>query len=62
MKIKLPWWAITQILIKQIKKLAEDIERDRADGEITRQEWENLLAENLFEIIPDLVEVIITKR
>lgn len=62
MNARLPWWGITQILIKQIRKIAEDIERDREDGKITRSEWENLLAENLLEVIPDLVEIIVASR
>lgn len=62
MRVKLPWWAIINILSKQIRKLAEDIERDREDGKITRAEWENLLAENLIEVIPEIVEAIIASR
>jgi hypothetical protein len=62
MRVKLPWWAIINILTKQIRKMAEDIERDREDGKITRSEWENLLAENLLEVIPELVEAIVSSR
>lgn len=59
---KLPWFKIVNILINQIKKIAADIERDREDGKITRDEWENLLAENLLDLIPDIVEAIESSR
>ena len=62
MRVKLPWFAIVNILAKQVRKIAEDIERDREDGQIDRQEWENLLAENLLEVIPELVEAIVANR
>lgn len=58
----LPWFGIVNILIKQLRKLSEDIERDREDGKITRGEWENLLAENLLEVIPEIVDVIVKNR
>ena len=56
--MKLPWFKIVNILINQIKKIVADIERDREDGKVTREEWENLLAENLLEVIPEIVEAI----
>lgn len=59
MRMKLPWFAITNIIIKQIRSIAEDIQRDRADGVITREEWENLIAENLLEVIPEIVDAIV---
>lgn len=62
MRVKLPWWAITNILIKQIRKIAEDIQRDREDGQITREEWENLIAENFIEVIPEIVDAIVASR
>jgi hypothetical protein len=59
MKIKIPWFDVTNLLIEQIKKTVEDIrEAKNDDNEITREEWRNLLAENLIELTPQLAEVL----
>lgn len=58
MSIKIPWWRVSEVIISQIKRLSEDIQRDRADGEITREEWKDILAENMLELIPELAELL----
>lgn len=60
MKVKVSWFAVANIIIKQIKALLADIQRDRADGEITKEEWQDILAENLLEIIPELAEAMVS--
>lgn len=58
MSIKIPWWRVSEVIISQVKRLSEDIQRDRADGEITREEWKDILAENMLELIPELAELL----
>lgn len=58
MKLKVSWFAVANVIIKQIKKMLEDIERDRADdGQVTRDEWQDIIAENLLELVPQLAEL-----
>lgn len=57
MKIKIPWWSVSQIIISQVKKTVEDMkEAKQDDDKITKEEWQNLLAENLLELIPQLAQ------
>ena len=58
MSIKIPWWRVSEVIISQVKRLSEDIQRDKADGEITREEWKDILAENMLELIPELAELL----
>lgn len=60
MRVKVSWFAVANIIIKQIKALLADIERDRADGQITKEEWQDILAENLLEIIPEIAEAMVS--
>jgi hypothetical protein len=58
MKIKISWFAVAQIVISQVKKMVEDIQRDREDdGEVTKDEWQDIIAENLLELVPQLATV-----
>tara|TARA_R100001594_G_scaffold20641_1_gene40066 strand:+ start:181 stop:375 length:195 start_codon:yes stop_codon:yes gene_type:complete len=55
MKLKIPWWAVSQMVIEQIKKTIEDMkEAKKDDDKITKEEWQDLLAENLLELVPRL--------
>ena len=55
MKLKIPWWAVSQMVIEQIKKTIEDMkEAKKDDDKITKDEWQDLLAENLLELVPRL--------
>tara|TARA_A100001201_G_C4088563_1_gene201324 strand:- start:1129 stop:1323 length:195 start_codon:yes stop_codon:yes gene_type:complete len=55
MKLKIPWWAVSQMVIEQIKKTILDMkEAKKDDDKITKEEWQDLLAENLLELVPRL--------
>jgi len=59
MRIKIPWWSVTEIIINQLKKSVEDMrEAKQDDNKITKDEWKNLLAENMIELIPQLAEIL----
>ena len=59
MRIKVPWWNVTEIIINQLKKAIEDMrEAKQDDNKITKDEWQNLLAENMIELIPQLAELL----
>lgn len=59
MRIKVPWWSVTEIIINQLKKSVEDMrEAKQDDNKITKDEWKNLLAENMIELIPQLAEIL----
>jgi hypothetical protein len=59
MRIKVPWWSVTEIIINQLKKAIEDMrEAKQDDNKITKDEWKNLLAENMIELIPQLAEIL----
>lgn len=58
-KIKIPWWSVTELIIKQFKALQKDMaEQRKDDGEISRDEWKEILAENMIELIPQLAELL----
>ena len=45
MKLKIPWWSISQVIIEQVKKTVEDMrEAKQDDDKITKEEWQHLLA------------------
>jgi len=59
MRIKVPWWSVTEIIINQLKKAVKDMqEAKQDDDQITQDEWKNLLAENMIELIPQLAEIL----
>lgn len=59
MRIKVPWWSVTEIIINQLKKAIDDMrEAKQDDNKITKDEWKNLLAENMIELIPQLAEIL----
>lgn len=59
MRIKVPWWSVTEIIINQLKKAVDDMrEAKQDDNKITKDEWKNLLAENMIELIPQLAEIL----
>lgn len=59
MRIKVPWWSVTEIIINQLKKSVDDMrEAKQDDNKITKDEWKNLLAENMIELIPQLAELL----
>jgi hypothetical protein len=59
MKLKIPWWSVCQVIIEQVKKTVEDMkEAKQDDNVISQDEWKNLLAENLLELIPQLAEIL----
>ena len=59
MKLKIPWWAVSQVIIEQVKKTVEDMrEAKQDDDKITKEEWQNLLAENLLELVPQLAQLL----
>ena len=59
MRIKLPWWSVTEIIINQLKKAVKDMQEAKQDDDkITKDEWKNLLAENMIELIPQLAEIL----
>ena len=59
MKIKIPWWSISQVIIEQVKKSVEDMKEAKEDDDrITKEEWQNLLAENLLELVPQLAQLL----
>tara|TARA_Y100000114_G_scaffold89681_1_gene83257 strand:+ start:195 stop:389 length:195 start_codon:yes stop_codon:yes gene_type:complete len=59
MKIKIPWWSISQVIIEQVKKTVEDMrEAKEDDDKITKEEWQDLLAENLLELVPQLAQLL----
>ena len=59
MRIKVPWWSVTEIIINQLKKSVEDMREAKLDdNKITKDEWKNLLAENMIELIPQLAEIL----
>lgn len=59
MKIKIPWWSVTNIIIEQLKRAVEDMRQAKADDDkISKDEWKNLLAENMLELIPQLAEIL----
>ena len=58
-KIKIPWWSVTELIIKQFKALQKDMaEQRKDDGEISKDEWKEILAENMIELIPQLAELL----
>lgn len=59
MKVKIPWWSISQVIIEQVKKSVEDIREAKEDDDrITKEEWQDLLAENLLELVPQLAQLL----
>jgi hypothetical protein len=59
MRIKVPWWSVTEIIINQLKKAVDDMrEAKQDDNKITKDEWKNLLAENMIELIPQLADIL----
>tara|TARA_R100001443_G_scaffold83980_1_gene90718 strand:- start:406 stop:600 length:195 start_codon:yes stop_codon:yes gene_type:complete len=59
MKVKIPWWSISQVIIEQVKKSVEDMKEAKEDDDrITKEEWQNLLAENLLELVPQLAQLL----
>ena len=57
MKLKIPWWSISQVIIEQVKKTVEDMrEAKQDDDKITKEEWQDLLAEYLLELVPQLAQ------
>ena len=59
MKLKIPWWSISQVIIEQVKKTVEDMrEAKQDDDKITKEEWQDLLAENLLELVPQLAQLL----
>ena len=59
MRIKIPWWSVTEIIINQLKKAVKDMQEAKQDDDkITKDEWKNLLAENMIELIPQLAEIL----
>jgi hypothetical protein len=59
MKLKIPWWSVSQVIIEQVKKTVEDMrEAKEDDDKITKEEWQNLLAENLLELVPQLAQLL----
>jgi len=58
-KIKIPWWSVTELIINQFRALQKDMAEHREDdGEITKDEWKEILAENMIELIPQLAELL----
>tara|TARA_A100001011_G_C13981495_1_gene703483 strand:+ start:481 stop:675 length:195 start_codon:yes stop_codon:yes gene_type:complete len=58
MKLKVSWFAIANIIIKQIKMMVADIQDNRADdGKVSKEEWQDILAENLLELVPQIADV-----
>lgn len=59
MRIKVPYWSIIEIMINQLKKAVDDMrEAKQDDNKITKDEWRNLLAENMIELIPQLADIL----
>ena len=59
MRIKIPWWSVTEVIINQLKKAVKDMQEAKQDDDkITQDEWKNLLAENMIELIPQLAEIL----
>lgn len=59
MKLKIPWWQVSQVIIEQVKKTVEDMrEAKQDDNKITKEEWQDLLAENLLELVPQLAQLL----
>lgn len=59
MRIKIPWWSVTEVIINQLKKAVKDMQEAKQDDDkITKDEWKNLLAENMIELIPQLAEIL----
>jgi len=59
MKLKIPWWQVSQVIIEQVKKTVEDMrEAKQDDDKISKEEWQNLLAENLLELVPQLAQLL----
>ena len=58
MKVKVSWFAIANIIIKQIKMMVADIQENREDdGKVSKDEWQDILAENLLELVPQIADV-----
>lgn len=58
MKVKVSWFAIANIIIKQIKMMVADIQENREDdGKVSKEEWQDILAENLLELVPQIADV-----
>ena len=58
MKLKVSWFAIANIIIKQIKMMVADIQDNREDdGKVSKDEWQDILAENLLELVPQIADV-----
>ena len=59
MRIKIPWWSVTEVIINQLKKAVKDMQEAKQDDDkISKDEWKNLLAENMIELIPQLAEIL----
>jgi hypothetical protein len=59
MKLKIPWWEVSQVIIEQVKKTVEDMRAAKQDDNvITKSEWQNLLAENMLELVPQLAQIL----
>ena len=58
MKLKVSWFAIANIIIKQIKMMVAYIQDNREDdGKVSKDEWQDILAENLLELVPQIADV-----
>ena len=59
MKLKIPWWEVSQVIIEQVKKTVEDMRAAKQDDNvISKSEWQNLLAENMLELVPQLAQIL----
>ena len=59
MKIKIPWWSVSQVIIEQVKSTVEDMREAKVDdNKITKEDWQNLFAENLLELVPQLAQLL----
>lgn len=59
MKIKIPWWGVSQVIIEQVKKTVDDMRQAKQDDDkISKEEWQDLLAENLLELVPQLAQLL----
>ncbi len=59
MKIKIPWWGVSQVIIEQVKKTVDDMRQAKQDDDkISKEGWQDLLAENLLELVPQLAQLL----
>ena len=56
-------YAVANIIIKQTKKMVLDIQENREDdGKVTKDEWQDILAENLLELVPELADLMFSSN